>query len=214
MHAALRFGFLLTIAATTTSGSAAQSSRPAVEQQVRVTLAPDPLKDDVRQPPGLERTFKGRILRHTNDSIVVLQHGFGERHLRLADVRSVEASQGSRRNFGKGLAIGALAGAALGVVVGLASASSADDVKPPCNPATDLFCGIVGATVDAATDPGLLAVTGAIGFGVIGAASGGVIGLLTKTEKWRSVDLAPGGPTASLIVRPGSRTRIGASLRF
>jgi hypothetical protein len=98
-------------------------------------------------------------LRSGADSVVV--------PLRL--LQRLDVPRGSRSNFGRGLAIGALSGTVLGALAGLASG---DD--PPCGDAW--FCWRWSA--------GDKAEMGAVGFGVLGAVVGGIAGAATRSERW------------------------------
>jgi hypothetical protein len=189
----------------------AQDSTTA--SRVRITLAQDPLKDGARQSRGAERMFVGRLMMQNADSVVVLQDGFGLRTIRTAEIRSMDASNGTRRHVVRGLVIGGLAGVVAGGVAGFVSGSAAHDAAMDCRPvelAGAIFCGIGQAV----TDPGLYAMAGAMVFGVVGTVGGGVVGLLTKTEKWSPMQLSPGAPQSGLIVRAGKTNRIGLSFAF
>ena len=105
------------------------------------------------------------VLALKDDTLVLdLGSRFPPIKSRLADVEQLEVSQGRKSRFGKGLAIGFLAGATAGAFAGLAS----DD---------DFFPAGVRAGVGAAV------------FGGLGLLIGGVIGSANPSEQWQEVPL-------------------------
>jgi hypothetical protein len=105
----------------------------------------------------------GYVQASSRDSLLVsLESTRRVRPLALERIGSIEVSAGSRRRSLRGLAIGGLVGAALGLVVGL---SEADDPE-----------GWVTGGASVALGVGL--------FGGTGAILGFAIGSVVKTESW------------------------------
>ena len=110
------------------------------------------------------------------------------------DIAGLDLSQGSKSNAGKGAITGLLIGGGLGVVLGLAAASGAEDT----------FFFDYGA--------GTYAVGAGLFFGAVGAGIGALIGSGKRTDKWAptawpTLSVLPAGPD-------GHRVALGVQLRF
>lgn len=106
----------------------------------------------------------------------------------LATVDRLQVSRGRHSRWVTGAAIGLGVGVAAGVLIGLTT-SSEDDW---------LF------------GPGASAFLGAVLFGPIGAVTGGIVGLVVRTERWETVPLDRAAPG----VARGSHLDIGMSVAF
>ncbi|MBB4636828.1 hypothetical protein [Longimicrobium terrae] len=146
--------------------------------------------DLVRFRPGpsgvyrVEEARPGAVLARREGREPVLVSADSARMLRAA------GREPRLRSAGRGLLIGALIGGAGGAVLGAASFDEPDYV---------------------AGTPSAAAALGGVWFGVLGAATGGVIGALTPRTRWTPVRSAARGTAA--VVQPTVRDGgVGATL--
>lgn len=156
---------------------AAEGQAPgvAVGTRVRVTAPTSDLERHVTT-----------IMDVRGDSIVVGVRG-SSRIIGLADVTALDASTGRRRqvlrNAGLGLGIGVIAGAVIGAAT-----------HEECE-----YRGL-GSCIMAPESATESAALGGILFGIAGLATGAVVGVLHRADRWAPVDLpvrAAIGPTRS-----------------
>jgi len=157
---------------------AAQSTAPPVPPGARVRV-----RVDSPPPP---RTVIGTVRTIDADTLALAPSGGGAvERVPLTAIDRLEVSRG-RGVVASHVLIGALAGAAVGGLLGGAGSSCGGDQW--CS----LFRG--------------LAVTGGV---ALGGLVGAGVGALIKGEKWRTVPLEP---RASAVPLPGGRVGVGVSL--
>ena len=119
-------------------------------------------------------TWDGRSLQGTlvtsSDSLISIRETTMDSSVMIpiASVSSLEVHFGQKRNTVKGLYLGALAGAAAGGLMGLASGGSPDDCWMLCYSA------------------GEMAAIGAVAFGTLGGLAGMAVGSFMKTDRWEN----------------------------
>ena len=137
----------------------------------------------------------GSVLELREDSLVIRPDGRADSlAIPLARVTDIELSRGLRTQGRRGLGVGFLVGAGAGVLIGL---TDGDD--PP------------GAFFSfSAEEKALMA--GSM-LGVAGAVVGGLVGLVSRTEKWSRVPLGAATGRVGVAPRPGG-VGLSVSLRF
>lgn len=173
--------------------AAADPASPvAAGTRVRLRIHP-PRRFRFIQPQ--DRHVVGTLIRVGDDSVVVERRRSRRSTPRTAVVRLEVSASGRRRG------VGALRGAALGLVAGAAGgAMLGESISEGCS----------GSLCPAR---GPLRRMGALAFGATGLVVGGVGGAIQGAERWRAVplDLASTAPTARLAVMPRG---VMLSLRF
>lgn len=177
---------------------AQQSANAALGPRVRVAA------------PGAASSTTGEVVAVTSDSLFIETRG-GDTRLgfRRADISRLEVSVGQRRNTLKGLGIGALAGAATGIIAGFASGNDSPCVPPPPSPIGSVGIGFgpcdFNVRMTAAQKASILGVA----LGIAGGAIGSVTGALTRSDLWVTV-------SQSAAVAPfiDGRGRLGLAIGY
>ena len=112
-----------------------------------------------------------------------------------AAIAKVEVYEGTKSKAGKGAVTGLLIGGGIGVVLGVATASSTE-----------------GTLLE--SSPGSYAVGSGLLFGALGAGVGALIGSGSHTEKWQSVVLPAVLPTVTILPDESKGRRVALGLRI
>lgn len=137
----------------------------------------------------------GTLEAVSRDSLRLQTSKYGSMSLSISSIEKLQVSRGRKRNLKQGLLIGGVAGGAVGAALGAALAEE-------CSPDDSLCFG-----------RGFSAFGGA-GVGMVGGgAVGGVLGLLTKSDRWRAVPLT-GLRMAVGPQRGGAGFTVAASINF
>lgn len=116
-----------------------------------------------------EGRVTGTISRINERKLIIATQKNTSSSIAIDEIKRLERSLGKRRNGGKGLIIGGVLGTVGGILLGTVVSLDEDDVI--------FFSGIFDG------------VHAGMVWGIIGSASGLVIGSLTKTEKWERVQI-------------------------
>lgn len=155
----------------------------------------------IRSTAGTGWQGTGTVLEAGSDSLVVNSDATGTPVvLRRADVGRLEIRDGERRSTLKGFAVGALAGAGVGAIIGLASG---DQQCSSQYQAAGYDC----ASLKTAPE---IAVTAGIFFGVLGGSAGAAAGFLRTSDNW----VAVGANRVAVSPIIGGDGHLGVSLRF
>ena len=187
-----RIVMLVAILALTPPGALAQQVAPLVPG-TRVRVGVPTTADHRGWRISTVQRLTGRLVAVRRDTLFVDVGGASPTPVALSRVSTVEISQDTKSNAGKGALIGGLVGAALGGAA-MAGACSAEILgeQPGCS----------GGEVAG----------GVLVFGLSGAAAGALVGALIRSEGWQSI------PLRDVRVQPspvtGDGVAISASLRW
>ena len=109
----------------------------------------------------------GSILKIDDRELIITTQKSKSSSIAIDEIIMLERSLGKRRNIGKGLLIGGVSGTIGGLLLGTALSLDEDDELV----ISGIFEGVQAG----------------IAWGMIGSASGFVIGAITRTEKWERV---------------------------
>jgi hypothetical protein len=134
----------------------------------------------------------GNLVSLGADSLLVALSPADTARVALESIMQVEISQGSRSNAGKGAKTGLLIGGLGGAVLGAIAAASQNE--------NDFLY----------VPPAQLVVGGALGWGVLGAGIGALIGSGSHSEKWTPTVL----PTVKVMPDESKGRRVALGLRI
>lgn len=170
-----------------------QAGPPAAGQRVRVTL-----RDRAAAP------CVGDLVLAGESTLAVRCDSNRVDRFALRDIMRLEVSRGWRSSAHAGATVGGLIGVVAGFVYGVGplprsrSCGSWDPI------------GCIGEDAgNALRSAGHVTLTLFVG-GISGVLAGGAVGLLVRHEAWEALPL--GGVRAAMVVLPGGRLGIGASL--
>lgn len=171
---------------TCASGARAQENQPLVPgSRLRATVA---FADSTTHQADL-RVIHGDLVSWENERLRLRENTRGDTlEVALVRVKRLEVSRGLRGHSAEGVAIGLVAGVAIGVPLGLAAFKGQEDNL--------LSFG----------SSGQWALAYGAGFGVLGALVGALVGSAHKSEEWQLV------PAEQIRVRLGVRSQAGGAL--
>lgn len=162
---------------------------PVAAQQAAADSAPTRVR--IRRT-GVKAWLIGAMRRVSSESLYV-ESGGGTFAVARGDVTRFEVSRGMHSDAGRGFGIGLAAGAALGLITGIAYVSSPEACW--CDPSPGLVAGVTAMV--------------ALPSAVLGAG----IGALSHSERWRASRL-PARPLSLEVMPRQGRMAVGVAMTF